>query len=889
MLHKLFHRLRKHLQKEKTEREMDAEMRFHLQMEIEKNIRLGMSEEEARLAAHRSFGGVEQTKEAYRDFTRYRWLEEIWQDLRYGTRVLFKKPGFTSIAVLTLALGVGANTAVFSIINAVLLRDLPFNDADRLVMIWETHPEVHGPVGTYLDFQDWRAQAQSFQGMAAFSNKRFRNGRAELTTQGETVEVQGMLVSYDLFPLLGLKPILGRDFLPEEDRPIANRVVILSRALWQRRFGGDQSIIGRSVQIDGAGFTVVGIMGEQYPLDTDFWIPLSNLDQRDLTNRMSHSVRVIGRLKHGVPIAQARREMDTIAERLQQLYPASNKSLGVELLPLHHQMVGNLRSLVLLVFAAVGLILLIACSNVSNLLLANSAERQRELALRAALGAKRDRLVRQLLTESLALALLGGVAGLALARLSMPMLRSALLGIVTGNIPGLETIGIDWRVLGFTFGATFLAGILFGVLPALQISAIDLNQALKEGGKGSAGGGQRKLSRTLVAGEVALAVVVLIGAGLLVRSFHKLLQVDPGFRADHLLSLKIELQHSRYQRREQIVNFYQQLMSRIRALPGVEQAALIDRLPMATSMAVLRFIPEGQQPDPGKLPITQMRAVDHHFFETMQVPLRGGRVFSEAEIFKERDPHAYDRGIIINETMARRFFPNQDPLGKHIFTPGPQERLVSFLIIGVVGDIKDLGIDSPVEPEIYFPGVGNESILLVRTTVDPLSIASAVSQAALATDPALPARQAVSVEDNLAASFARRRFSLNLLGALALLALVLASIGIYGVVAYSVTQRTREIGIRLALGARPRDILTMVIYRGVGPALVGIVVGLAGAVALSRLVSNLTTGLLFEVRSTDPVTFAAVALLLAAVALAACYLPARRATRVDPLVTLRHE
>jgi predicted permease len=887
MLHKLFHRLRKHLQKAKTEREMDAEMRFHLQMEIEKNIRSGMSEEEARLAAQRSFGGIEQTKEAYRDFTRFRWLEEVWQDLHYGARMLVKRPGFTSIAVLTLALGIGANTAVFSIINAVLLNSLPFADVDRLVMIWETHPEVHGPVGTYLDFQDWRAQAQSFEGMAAYSNKSY--GRAELTGQGETMEVRGTLVSYDLFPILGLKPIIGRNFLSEEDRPTANHVVILSRALWQRRFAGDQGIVGKSIQLNGASFTVVGVMGEQYPLDTDFWLPLSNLGQRDLTNRMSHAVRVIGRLKRGVTIEQARRELETIEERLRQLYPESNKTLGIDLASLHRQLVGDLRPLVLLVFAAVALILLIACANVSNLLLANSAERQRELALRVALGARRGRLVRQLLTESLALALVGGMAGLALASWSMPVLRSALFGVVTGKIPGLETIGIDWSVLGFAFGATLLTGILFGVLPALQISGIDLNQSLKEGGKGSAGGGRRNLSRTLVVAEVALAVIVLICAGLLVRSFQKLMQVDPGFRADHLLSLKIELQHSRYQRREQIANFYQQLMSRIRALPGVQQTALIDRLPMAPSGAVLRFIPEGQQPDPGKLPITQMRAVDHRFFETMQIPLRGGRIFSEAEIFKERDPLVYDREIIINETMAQRFFPNRDPLGKRIFTRGPQERLVSFLIIGVVADIKDLGIDSPVEPEIYFPGVGNESVLLVRTTVDPLSVATAVSQAVLATDPELPARQAVSVEDNLSASFARRRFSLNLLGALALLALVLAAIGIYGVVAYSVTQRVKEIGIRLALGARASDVLKLVIIRGIGPALLGIAVGLAGAMALSRLVANLTTGLLFEVRPTDPATFAAIALLLVVVALVACYLPARKATRVDPLVTLRHE
>jgi putative ABC transport system permease protein len=887
MLHKLFHRLRKHLQISKAERELDAELRFHLEMETEKNIRRGLNKEEARLAARRSFGGIEYTKEIYRDVSRFRWLEEIWQDLHYGARILLKKPGFTSIAVLTLALGIGANTAVFSVIDSVLLRELPYADADRLVMIWETHPTVHGQVGTYPDFLDWRAQSQSFQGMAAFSNKTY--GKAELTSQGETFEVRGTLVSSDMFPLLGIKPIIGRNFLPEEDRSTANRVAILSRDLWQRKFSGDPDIVGKTIQLDRTNFTVVGVMGEQFPLDTDFWLPLSHLDQNNISNRMYHSVRAIGRLKPGVIIDQARKELETIEERLQRLYPTTNTNLRVEMDPLHHQLVGNLRPLVLLVFAAVALILLIACANVSNLLLANSAERQRELALRAALGAGRSRLVRQLLTESLALALLGGMAGLALAIFSLPVLRSSLLRIVTGKIPGLETIGINWSVLGFTFGATLLTGILFGVLPALQVSAIDLNQALKEGGKGSAGGGRRNLSRTLVVAEVALAVIVLIGAGLLVRSFQKLLQVDPGFRADHLLSLKIELPYSRYRKREQMVNFYQQLMSRIQELPGVEHAALIDRLPMAPSMAVLRFKPEGQQPDPGKLPITQSRRVDHRFFETMSIPLRSGRLFNENDVFREHDPRDYKRDIIINETMARRHFPNQDPLGRHIFIRGPREEWISFPIIGVVGDIKDLGVDAPVEPEIYFPGLGWESVLLIRTTVDPLSLASAVSQAVLSTDNTLPARQAMSVEENLSASFARRRFSLNLLGTLALLALVLSGIGIYGVVAYSVSQRIQEIGIRMALGAERGDVLWLIIKRGIGPALIGVALGIIGAIALARLITNLTTGLLYEVQATDPSTFAAIALLLLTVALVACYLPARKAATVDPLIALRHE
>jgi putative ABC transport system permease protein len=816
-----------------------------------------------------------------------RWEDEMFQDLRFGARILLKHKVFTAVAVLTLALGIGANTAVFSVINAVLLRSLPFAEADRLVMIWETHPDIRGQIGTYPDFQDWRAQAQSFQGMAAFSNKRY--GKVELTAPGETREAQGTLISHDLFSLLGLNPILGRNFLADEEHPVNNRVVILSQALWSRSFANDPSIIGKSIQIEGASFTVVGVMGEQFPLETDFWVPLSHLSHNQLTDRRNHSVRVIGRLKPGVTIEQARREMRTIAERLQQLHPATNKTIGVELMSLRDQLAGNLRPIVLLVFAAVALILLIACANVSNLLLAQSAGRQRELGIRAAIGAGRGRLVRQLLIESLMLALLGGAAGLALATGSIPVLRSGLLGIVTGKIPGLETIGVDWRTLALTFGVSVLAGVLFGVLPALQISSIDLNHTLKEGAKSSAGSGRRNLSGALVLTEVALAAIVLIGAGLLVRSFQKLLQVDSRFPTDRLLSLKIELSQSRYQKDERIRNFYQQLMPRIQALPGVQQAGLIDRLPLAPSFAISKFVAEGQQSAPGKEPIAQLRGVDHRFFEVMQIPRRSGRLFDERDVANLRDGLIDDNTVIINEMMARRFFPNQDPVGRRIFMHWGLDKPTAVLIIGVVADIKDLGLDAPVEPEIYWPGVGREGVLLVRTAGDPLSLASAVRQTLVSIDPALPAHEVRTVEEILSTSLARRRFSMRLVGISALVALALAGIGIYGVVAYSVTQRTQEIGIRLALGARASDVLKMIIGRNILPALLGVALGLAGAFALSWLMTSLTTGLLFEVRATDPATFAAIALLLVAVALLACYLPARRATKVDPLVALRHE
>jgi len=874
---------------ETIHKEISEELQFHIDMRVEENIRRGMTPDEARRDAERRFGNPMQIKEQGYDVRGARWLETIWQDLRYGARMLVKNPGFTLVAVVTLALGIGANTAIFSVINALLVRPLPFAEADRLVMIWETHPDIPRAPVSIPDFQDWRAQAQSFEQMAVHSD-RFRN--AALTGQGEPAYVQGSFISQNLFVLLGLKPVLGRNFLPEEEQPANNRVVILSQALWQRSFASDPGVVGKSIQLNGGSFTVVGVLGEQYPLEMDVWLPLSHLRAEDFTTRNYHRLSVIGRLKPGVTIEQARREMEAIAARLQQAYPASNKNIGVELLPLRHQLVGALRPVVLLIFAAVALVLLISCANVSNLLMAQASGRQKEMALRAALGAGRGRLVRQLLVESLLLALLGAGSGLALARWTLPLLRAWLSGLAPAKIPGLDSLGIDATTLAFTFGVSVLTGVLFGVAPALQISRIELNQALKEGGKSLTGVRSLNFSRALVVAEVALAVIVLLGAGLVVRSTQRLLRVDPGFPTDHLLSLKINLPATRYPSNErgneqgdtQINNFYQKLIPRIRALPGVRQAAVIDRLPLAPSGAITPFWAEGQQPDAGKEPVMQTRSVDHRFFELMRIPLRSGRLFSEAEI--TNNPGHF---VVVNETLARRFFPKQEPIGKRIFIRGPQREPIAFPIIGVVADIKDVGLDAPVEPESYFPGVGREATLLVRTAIDPLSLASAVRQSVLNVDPMLPLQQAHSVEETLSASIARRRLTASLLSAFALLALLLATIGIYGVVAYSVRQRTQEIGIRRALGAHASDILKLVIGRGIAPAVLGVVFGLAGALALSRWLTTLTADLLFEVRATDPMTFVAIAVLSLVVALLACYLPARKATKVDPLVALHYE
>src|SRR5215831_9412592 len=642
--------------------------------------------------------------------------DEMFQDLRFGARMLVKNPGFTLVAIITLALGIGANTAIFSVINAVLLRSLPFTDAGRVVMIWETHPAIPRVGAPIPDFQDWRAQAQSFEEMAAYSD-RLRD--AVLVGKGEPAQVQGSYISQNLFPMLGLKPALGRNFLPEEEQRDKNHVAILSQAIWRQSFAGDPDIIGKTVRLNNDGLTVVGVMGEQYPPNIDVWLPLSHLPADDFVNRSDHRVTVVGRLKPGATMERARSEMETIAAQLREAYPASNKNIGVELLPIRDQLVGNLRPVVLLIFAAVGLILLIACANVSNLLLSQAAGRQKELA-------------RQLLLESLLLSLLGGTAGLALAKLSLPALRDGLSGIVTTKIPGLESIGIDPGTLAFTLGVSLLTGMLFGVLPALQFSRIDLNQVLKEGAKSSAGVGRRNLSRALVVAQVAMALVVLVGAGLLVRSFQRLLRVDPGFGSDHLLGLKIKLPPTRYSNSQQFNEFYQRLMPQLRSLSGIEQAAIIDRLPFAPSLAVDPFTTDGRFPEPGLDPLTQMRSVDQRFFETMGIPLRRGRFFNEPEIAS--NPGHY---VLINETMARRFFPGQDPVGKRIFMRAPNKQTIACPIIGVVADIKDLGLDAAAEPETYFAGAGREAVLMLRTTVDPLSLASAVRKSVMSVDPEL--------------------------------------------------------------------------------------------------------------------------------------------------------
>jgi predicted permease len=807
-----------------------------------------------------------------------RMEDEMFQDLRFGLRMLLKNPGFTLIAVITLGLGIGANTAIFSIINAVLLRPLPFAEPNRLVLIAETHPAVPRLEVATPDFKDWQQQAQSFAEMAAWSLNDW--GKPVITDGGEPEQLQSTCITPNLFPLLGISPALGRNFLPDEDQAGRDRVAIVSHALWQRRFAADPSLVGRTIRLNGENHIVVGIMpqGAQLPFETDLWLPLSQLGEHMLTSRVRHPLEVVARLKAGVTVEHARAEMEAIASRLQQAYPETNKTIGVILDPLHEKLTGDMKPALLALFGTAGLVLLITCANIANLLIGRAAQRQREVALRAALGAGRWRLFRQFLTESLLLAWVGGAGGLLLAIWGLPLLRAALPELVTEQLPALKTAGPDLRLLGFTLLITLLTGALFGLIPAFQLSRLNLNQSLKEGGKASTG--RHRAGRALVIAELALTMVALVCAGLLLRSFNRLLQVDPGFRADHLLSGQITLPEAKYRNYEQVKSFHQRLLSRIAALPGVEGVATINQFPLTASNAKMRFAVEGAaRPAPGNFPVAQERAVSPDYFRVMGIALKNGRTFTEDDLLNNRSC------LIINETLARRFFPNEDPVGQKLLLGVMFPNPVAVPIIGVVADVKDLGLAAPVEPSIYGLGFRNRPLLMVRTTVEPGNLVAAVRQAVTATDREQPIQRIRSLEEALSASLARRRLSAILTGCFAALALLLSAIGIYGVLAWTISERTREMGIRLALGATTGDVLRLVIGQGMKLAFLGLAFGLLASLPAARAMK----GLLFGVGASDPATFVAIALLLLLTALLACYLPARRATKVDPIVALRHE
>ena len=883
----LWRRLLSLTRRGKLEREMEDEMRFHLEMQIEQNLEAGMSPEEARQAARRQFGNQTWLKETSREMWSLNSIETLIQDLRYGARMLMKSPGFTFVALLTLALGIGANTAIFSVVNGVLLRALPYYEPERLVMVWADRPILQAQVGlpdfpvTVADFVDWRNQNQVFEQMATLQARRMN-----LTGGGEPESVVGLRASASLFPLLGARFAVGRAFRPEEDRAGADRVVVISHGLWQQRYGADPKLIGQKITLNDEAYTVIGVTAPDFQFPrrgevpaylgfpkVDLYLPIAFTPER-MNDRLNNYLTVIARLKPGVSVQQASAEMNAIARRLTEQYPVTNTDKGVRLATLHQQAVGKARTALLVLLGAVGFVLLIACANVANLLLARATGRQKEMAIRAAIGASRWRIVRQLGAESLLLAISGGAGGLLLAWWGIKL----LLAIAPDNLPRAHDIRLDTRVAGFTLFVSLLTGIVFGLLPALQASKINLGATLKEGGRDAAGLLRRRLRGLLIVGEVALAFVLLIGAGLLIRSFARLTEVDPGLDPRGVLTMDIMLPFAKYKDGRSVA-FFQQTLERVRVLPGVEAAATVSPLPLSGAHGSGGFAIEGR-PSPTEQTFNAgFRTISPDFFKTFRVPLIKGRLIAESDGAKAPPV------VVVNESLARNYFANEDPLDKRITLLGDTRTRV---IVGVVGDVKHSALDEEAKPEMYFPMAQFPPIfmsLAVRASTDPKQMVAAVRGQVWAVDKDQPISNIETMERLMAKSVAPRRFNLLLLGVFALVGLALASVGLYGVMSYTVTQRTREIGVRMALGAQTGDVLRLFIGEGMKLALIGALLGLGGALALTRLLKTL----LFGVSATDPLTFIVIAALLIIVALLACWIPARRAASVDPLVSLRVE
>jgi predicted permease len=982
-LYKLPLRLRSLLRRGRVEQELSDELRFHLEKLMEENVGKGMTPDEARYAALSELGRLEQIKEECRDMRQVNYIENFIQDVRYAARQLRRSPGFTIVALITLALGIGANAAIFSVVNAVVLRPLPYSHSDRLVWIAEILPAFKAELASGGDYVDWKDQNQTLEHITAYDESASFN----LTGRGTPERVHAAQVSASFFATLGVEPQLGRGFTPDEDQPNGRNSVILMHAFWQQYFGSDPQVLGQTVTLNATPYTVVGVMPGSFRFpgggEVQMLLPLQLNEASERLRVQNTLVRIIGLLKPGVPVARAHADLDAIRKRMHPA-PVTAGPSGPEALPppgagqntmirftrsaglppsssggaentghppggpgsearteappgsgptservaqvagttpeapraqagppqaapaaggghrttlrlngpeeaqikvttLAEHLAGNLRPAMLTLLGAVGLVLLIACANVANLMLTRGFARYREVAVRAVLGAGRWRLVRQLLVESVILALAGGLAGLLLAAWGVDVMRRLIPPGLGGNILNVAHVGVDSHVLLFALGVSVATGILFGLAPALAATRLDLVERLKEAPQVAGARGRRGLLRgALVVVELSLALVLLIGASLLIKSFYRVLSIDPGFVPERVLTLNVSLTDSRYPNPEQRRAFFSEVLGRVESLPGVRSAALADSLPLnpyQTRMMIRRQTNTGAGSLPLSTTTVQMSriTVSPAYFYTLGIPLLKGRTFSEQD--NEQAPKV----AVVNQTLARHLWPNEDPLGKELPFQGSGPR-----VVGVVGDTRHDGLSEDVQSEFYVPYLQDppESMqLAVRTVADPASLTSAVRGQITAIDPEQPIYHVATLEQTLSESVAPRRFNMTLLGIFAALALVLATVGVYGVMAFSVTQRTHEIGVRMALGAEPRDVLGLIVRQGVTLTLAGVMFGIGGAWALTRFLA----GFLYAVRPTDPVIFLLVSAVLVAVSILASYIPARRATKVDPMVALRYE
>ena len=815
-------------------------------------------------------------------------MNAIWQDLRYGLRMLAKSPGFAAVAILTLAVGIGANTTIFSVVNAVLLRPLPFPEPERLVSVGgiDLRNNEHDRALSYPDFVDFRKQNRTLESLAAYSS-----GDATLTNAGEPLHLRTEIVSAELFSVLRAAPLVGRTFTEDEDR-LGTRVVVLSHTLWSTRFAGDPQIAGKSIRLDGKDYSIVGVMPAdfQFPLDAqprDLWTTMAVMmgpspsgDKPMTEERDAHFMNAIGRLKPGISLQQANDDAAAVAAGLAKQFPDSNGHFGIGMRAQIDALVGDVRSVLFAVLGAVAFLLLIACANTANLLLSRAAGRQREMAIRVSMGAGRSRVLRQLLTESVLLATGGGALGLLFAVWGTKLFAT----LATVPIPRLKATEVDLRVLGFTLGVSLLTAMIFGLVPALQSLRFDLYPSLKEGGRNATEGlSHARLRNLLVISEVSLSVVLLIGASLLLESMLHLVHESPGFDPRGVLTFNVNLPDVRYGKPEQSILFYKQLLEKLRDVPGVQSASGVLPLPLSDEVIRTTFEIAGRPVAPSDAPLTHFRSIGLDYFQTMHIPLVAGRDFNA------RDTRDAAQVVIINQALARKFFPNENPLGKHI-KPGVSDTGPGKMreIVGVVGDVKHRALWRQPDPESYVPydqvAIG-QMFVVMRTAGDPLSVLPAVREQVKALDPELPIYEVQTLDDYVAASIATRKFISILCAIFAAAGLLLAVVGLFGVMSYTVAQRTHELGVRVAVGAAKLDILRLILRQGMAMTVAGIVIGLIGTFGVSRVLASQ----LFGITPTDPLTFVGVALLLASVALAACYVPARKATRVDPLVALRYE